>query len=183
MQFEIISDPVRLAALRGQWRRLANATPMQSLEWLATWWDSNSRASRELFVVVGRDNCELIGVAPWYIDIQRTRRVVRWLGDGPVCSDHATLLCQPADAQQFAQALGDWLTSSTHDRWHELQLEAIDADDASCRHLIDHLVAAGCPQVETPQPGSCYVELPTTYDEYLMAISKNHRKRCRRWGK
>lgn len=183
MRFEIITEPASLAALRDEWSRLSCESPMQSLEWLATWWSCYANASRELFVVVAREDDELIGVAPWYIELRRNRRVVRWLGDGRVCSDHMSLLSLASHRRRFTEALVRWLLNDTNDRWNEVQLEAIDADNTACRKLIDVLVSAGCLPVKTEQTGNCYVDLPPTFEAYLMAISKNHRKRCRRWDK
>jgi len=183
MQFEVVSDPAQLAAMRDPWSRLAVGSPMQSFDWLATWWDCYANSSCDLHVIVGRVDGELCGIAPWYVERQRGRRVLRWLGDGRVCSDHATLICPSAQDERFAQSLAVWMQNSSNDGWDEIQLEAIDEDDPACRRLIDDLVAAGCSRVQAEQPGNCYVELPPTLNEYLMSISKNHRKRCRRWQK
>lgn len=188
MQFEIINKPSQLTTLRDGWNCLSGGAPMQSLAWLATWWECYGDSARQLFVIVAREQGELVGIAPWYLETRNTRRVVRWLGDGRVCSDHPGLLCQPSQQNEFAEALATWLLDDANQLWDELQLEAVDLDpsDAAaqgCRQLINRLAGAGCPSFETEEPGSCDVELPPTWEDYLMSVSKNHRKRCRRWDK
>lgn len=183
MQFEIISNRTDLAALNEEWSRLVIASPMQSLDWLTTWWDCYADSSCALFIVTAREAGKLIGIAPWYSQLKGNRRVLRWLGDGHVCSDHASLLSTPADYLPFARALAGWLLDDRDGRWHELRLEAINSDDVACRQFTQRLVEAGSPHLQLQEPGSCYIDLPSSFEEYLMSVSKNHRKRCRRWEK
>lgn len=186
MDFEVLSQSNQLAALRPDWGQLRCDSPMQSYDWLAAWWDCYQDDSRELFVVVARERGALVGVAPWYIRKSRNRNVVRWLGDGRVCSDHPTLLCSPTagpTCEEFAIGLAEWLINECKVSWNELKLEAIDTDNTTCAHFINALVAEGCLQVNAQEPGNCFVDLPSTFEDYLMSVSKNHRKRCRRWGK
>lgn len=188
MQLDTVTDLEQLAALSDQWStdawyRLATPSPMQSHAWLTTWWQSYADASRELLVVAARHEGQLVGVAPWYVETRRGRRVLRWLGDGHVCSDHPTLLASETTAASFAHQLAEWLLHSAADQWDELALESIDDDDPTCRHFVDALTTFGCLQVRRDEPGSCYVDLPATFDDYLMSVSKNHRKRCRKWEK
>lgn len=183
MQLDTVTDLERLSALGDQWNSLALPSPMQSFKWLAKWWESYADASRELLVVVARQDGDVVGIAPWYVENRRSRQILRWLGDGDVCSDHGTLLANESTVQEFTAQLAGWLLQSAGELWDELVLDSIDEDDASCRLLVETLAEAGCPQVERHEPGSCYVELPPTMDEYLMSVSKNHRKRCRKWEK
>jgi len=108
---------------------------------------------------------------------------LRFLGYGLVCSDHAKLIARPFDRQKFAQVIANWLLGEASCRWDKIELEAINRDDLVSQQLLDLLQEAECPRVEFDQPGSCYVVLPSSFDEYLMSISKNNRKRCRRWEK
>ena len=186
MDFEVIRQANQLAELRTEWGQLHCDSPMQSFDWLATWWDHYQDDSRELFVVVAYERGALVGVAPWYIRKYRNRHVVRWIGDGHVCTDHPTLILSSnagPTGEDFAVGLADWLHNECHVSWDECKLEAINADDRLCRDLVDALVAEGCLQVDSQECGTCYVDLPDSFEDYLMSVSKNHRKRCRRWEK
>jgi CelD/BcsL family acetyltransferase involved in cellulose biosynthesis len=46
------------------WRRIADATPFQSAEWLLSWWEWFGNSSP--LVITARDNCGLIGLLPLY---------------------------------------------------------------------------------------------------------------------
>lgn len=184
MPIEVVSNPSQLSELRHAWSQLTEDAPLHSLAWLTTWWENYANASRNLSVVVWRtDEGTVRGIAPWYREQQGGRRVLRWLGDGRTCTDHTTLFCKEHHREEFSAHLVEWLLADTNNLWTELQLEAIDSDDTVCQRLIAKLTEAGCPQVRHDQPGSCFVDLPMSFDDYLMAISKNHRKRCRRWDK
>lgn len=183
MELTLISEAAELEAMLGGWGRLSAPSPMQSPEWLATWWECYRAPSRRLFVVAARVDEQLVGLALWYVEMRRGRRAVRWLGDGRVCSDHATLLAAAGYGEAFADRVADWLLGEAADRWDELQLEAINADDAVANRFVDQLSAAGCPLVVSNEPVSCFVDLPATRHDYEMRLSKNHRKRCRKWTK
>ncbi len=183
MNYQVISTPTQLAALRGEWDQLSVPSPMQSHEWLSSWWECHDSEGRELFVVTMREHGNLVGVAPWYIQCVRERRALRWLGDGHACSDHASLIVRATHATAVPAAMADLLLTHLRNEWLQLSLESIDIDDTHTHRFIESLQNQGCPKSLRREPGSCYVDLPSTWNDYLMDISKNHRKRCRRWEK
>lgn len=183
MQFNLITCPLEFEKLAVEWHRLAVPSPMQSHAWLSTWWECYASSRRQLAVVVARQGGELVGVAPWYGQRRFGRTALRWLADGHVASDHHTLLAAPGQRSQFATLLADWLVDQRPFAWHQLRLEAVDTPDAACQALVERLAGRHCPRVEQSEVGSCSVDLPADWETYLMQVSKNHRKRCRRWNK
>lgn len=178
MRLDVVRNADQLAPLREEWGQLSAPSPMQSHPWLATWWEVYGGASRELFTVTAREGDHLVGVAPWYRD---RRGALRMLGDGRVCSDHATLLAAPGYAAAFTSRLAAWLLQKPSSAWRRLSLESLDADDVACGGFVSQATAGGCLQSNRQEPGACHIDLPATWDEYLAGVSKNHRKRCRRW--
>jgi CelD/BcsL family acetyltransferase involved in cellulose biosynthesis len=65
--------------------------------------------------------------------------------------------------------------------WRQLRLEHVDIDEVAVSRFAAGLVANGCPVSMHEEPGSCYIELPDSWEKFLTLVSKNHRKRCRRW--
>lgn len=178
MQVQHIDTTAQLNELETEWLALPLPSPMQSPNWLATWWETYGGGNRQLSTLALRFDGQLVGLAPLYIDT--TDQTLRWLGDGRVCSDHQTLIVDPNHVETSTTAVAEWLLQSDAAHWRQLRLEAVNHNDAALRQLIDKLEAAGCPLSQREEPGSCYIDLPATWDEYLASVSKNHRKRTRR---
>ena len=202
MHIERITTWPELEALESQWNTLVGGVPFRTWDWLATWWkyyghsvdgdDAQTDSSRDwqlnVLAVYDVVECEtsgtevtrkLIGVAPWYLDFNPIKgNVLRWLGDGEVCTDHLSLVCRPEDGQRVAAAIADALTIS-HDDWDRLDLAAVDADDVVVNHLLTELEEREC-VVSRHAADACWsLDLPTTWDDYLAGISKSHRKQLR----
>jgi CelD/BcsL family acetyltransferase involved in cellulose biosynthesis len=204
MTVQLITSWNELAALEQPWNALAAGNPMRSWDWLATWWkhygfDPNQPPNRDtprhsdrvlhVFAVyanasrsgIGRGHTrELIGIAPWYLDRTVVKgNVLRWLGSGEVCTDHRSLICRSQCHRQVASAVAEVLTTQCDD-WDQLELSAVDADDAAIDKLTTELEDCGC-IVSRHAADACWsLDLPASWDDYLAAISKSHRKQLRR---
>jgi CelD/BcsL family acetyltransferase involved in cellulose biosynthesis len=188
MVVRLITSQAELAALEHGWNRLANGVPLRSWDWLATWWkyygqpDGDTRdTGRQLHVLVVEDDAsQLLGVAPWYLDRTIVRgNVLRWLGSGEVCTDHLSLVCRPDDSRRVAAAVAKELAAECAD-WDSMELTAADADDAPVAQLAAELEQRGC-IVSRREADACWVlDLPDSWDAYLEAVSKSHRKQLRR---
>lgn len=178
--FDALDDSVRRA-----WDTLPRPSPMQSRAWLQTWFAVFGPGLSALpCVVVVRREGDVIGLAPWYIATSRLGvRTLRFLGDGLICSDHASLLTRPDDMPIVVAALAAWLQRTAGHLWDVVQFESVDASAVGVRELIAQLSGVSCCTLERPRPACWTVDLPATVDEYHAQLSKNHRKRCRRWWK
>ncbi len=169
--------------MRDQWNCLPLPSPMQSWEWLMEWWQVFSRQRTDrLCVLLIYDRDQLIGVAPWY----RRHRwphgyCLRLLGDGIVCSDHTTVVVLPEFRQPAIDLLTHWLQREAGKTWHSIQFESIDQSDTAIKQLGQQIVRFGGGNHAQETSGSWSVALPSTWDEYCAGLSKNHRKRCRKW--
>jgi CelD/BcsL family acetyltransferase involved in cellulose biosynthesis len=178
---------------------LADGLPLRSWDWLATWWkhygainlerqvSGTQRAERQLYVAVcsisksdtDANESKIIGIAPFYLDRTVIKgNVLRWLGSGEVCTDHLSLICRPEHRLQVAGAIAEALTTTCND-WDRLDLSNIDADDEAIQALTRCLAERDC-LVSRHAADSCWsLDLPTSWDDYLGAISKSHRKQLR----
>ena len=98
MRIELILDESRLMELAPQWSQLPCPSPMQQPDWLCDWWKAFGALSSQqrLSTLAVFDGTELVGLAPWYVELHSiVGDTIRKLGDGEVCSDHATILTQP----------------------------------------------------------------------------------------
>jgi GNAT acetyltransferase-like protein len=203
MNVQRITASDGLCALQADWNALASS-PFHSWEWLATWWkhygsaqrkdrdfDGASAtprfADRQLYVLAvyadccssERDVTRLIGVAPFYLERTLVKgNVLRWLGDGEVCTDHLSLICLSEDRARVASAVAGALTTYCDD-WDRIELSGIDADDDAIQTLVAQLKADEC-IVSQREGDSCWVlDLAASWDDYLASISKSHRKQLR----
>ncbi len=182
MQVDLLTSRSELAALRTDWNRLPRHSVMQSPEWILAWWDAYGQG-RELSVVAVREKGQLIGLALWYTELKRGICQVRWMGDGRACTDHATILCRTDAQDQVVDAMAEWMTDAPANQWSQLVLDSVNNDDAVVGSLIDRLQEHGCPISRRDAPGSCFVELPESWEVYLASLSKNRRKKIRRLEK
>jgi CelD/BcsL family acetyltransferase involved in cellulose biosynthesis len=218
MHVNFHSDLASLTPLATAWNDLADGVPFRSWEWLETWWrhygcleDGRPKRDHQLFVLtVWDDDNRLIAIAPWYRQHTRSgARVIRFLGDGEVCSDYLTVLCKPGQDIQAADALADWLsvrsqtfaspnsTAPTQHpntirrhtrvnadyRWDRLEFIGVAASDIAVNHLLATLQACGNMIHHGRTPNSWRVALPSSWNEFLMILSKPHRNRLRRADK
>jgi len=197
MTVQLITNADDMYALESEWNALAGESPFRSWDWLATWWkhygnvDRRRREQREgtpdkqLYVLAIYDDARagagrtLIGIAPWFLDRTLVKgNVLRWLGCGEVCTDHLSLVCKPEHREQVAAEVAEALTAQCDD-WDRLDLSAVDADEYTSLALVSHLEEREC-IVSRHDGDSCWaLELPISWDEYLAAVSKSHRKQLR----
>jgi CelD/BcsL family acetyltransferase involved in cellulose biosynthesis len=197
MSVDRVTTWEELCALQSDWNALAGDSPFRSWDWLATWWKHYGTASaestshneaprRKLFALVvfkdsngsGNNERRLLGIAPWYIERSAIKgRVIKWLGDGEVCTDHLSLICGPEDIAEVAASISQSLTES--DDWDALDLNAIDDGNIGLTSLVSSLQDSEC-SISRELADSCWaLDLPSSWDDYLAALSKSHRKQLR----
>jgi len=179
-------DDVR--SLSHAWRKLQPTTPMLTPQWLLSWWETyrgsgaNCNRKQLFFLAVYTDQGQLVGIAPWYQEKSPfSGKTLSFLGTGTVCSDHLSIICEPRQEAAVVNALANWLTGRGALQWDAIRLEGIDAKDPAIGMLVDHFRENGLNADVRESIGCWQLELPSTWEEYLQSISKNHRKRCRRW--
>ena len=185
LETRLITTGTELAALEMPWNILAAGHPLRSWNWLATWWKHYGDAGRRLHVLAVYDNAEnedgtLVGLAPWYMEHTAVHgNVVRPLGDGEVCTDHLSLLCQPGYVATVVTTLADYLIAND-DEWGRLELVAIDEGDEAIELLVGELESRDA-LVSGQRAGNCWViDLPETWDEYVADLSPSHRRQLRK---
>lgn len=171
------------------WNRLANGSPFRSWEWLSSWWETYGSDVEIMAPLVHSDDGELVAIAPWYIDISRTRgRVIKTFGDGKACSDYTGILVDPSHADEAIATIGEWLQQSGTGRlgatfnWDALEFDGVAESEATTVRLLEHV----CPNSRFEKASSMHtwtVSLPGSWDEYLAARSKRRRNVLRRMAR
>jgi len=182
-----------LAPWRARWNALARGLPFRRWEWLEPWWTHYGLESgrpmpdKRLVLLAVWDEQHLIAVAPWYLSrLWSDGRTLRALGAGEVCSEYVTILCEPGFEERVGAALANWLTENARGRrdgnldWDLLELSGVVAGDRTVSRLLNHLAELG--NDVYPRSGlSCWrIELPERWDDFVLRLSKSHRKQVRR---
>lgn len=193
MSLEILSTLGALRRIESEWLELELPTPMQSPAWLVSWWEAygESDPASELAVLAVRDSDKrLIGLAPFYCYSNTVfGTALRFLGDGRASTDHTSLLVRsPESEPQVVKAVAQWIVDHAGHAWRRLRLEAVNTDDRAMVQLERLLAEAGIDTEWIADIGSFSVDMAAhgehpTWDNYLGTLSKNRRKRLRRWDR
>ncbi len=184
LHLQVFDSFADVGPYRERWDRLADTVLFRSFDWQRLWWEHYGQLDprRQLHLIVVRDDSRgeqgCLAIAPLMIERTVTRgTVVRWLGNGEVCSDHLSLLVSPGHETAVAQALADHLLGDR--AWDLLQLDAVDEGDPAVAALAKALDQRACATRET-NTGNCWtIELPDDWEAFLALQSKSHRKQLR----
>ena len=163
------------------WDHLSAGVPFRSWSWLATWW-RHYAALGQLYVLGVFNGGHLVGIAPWYRTTTfQHGQTLRCLGDGEVCSEYATILCEPGIERAVTSALADWLQEGEgRYHWDVIELVSADPGDLVSSALAEEMAERGCHLHSKAGQGCWHAVLPATWDEYLGRLSKDRRKKIRR---
>lgn len=168
-----------LDTYREAWRNLAAGAPTRSPEWLLVWWRYYRAPGDELCVLLFHEpGGSLVGLAPLYIESTGKRKTVRLLGSGDASTNHTTWLAAAGWENRIGIGVSEFLLDSRSD-WNRIQFESADTDDVAINSTVTHLAANGCLVGRTPLHNCWKIALPSTWDGYLMMLSRTRRKRCR----
>ena len=167
-------------SIRDDWNDLHNSNPMLSPTWAEAWWSQYGIAAEPFLLAVRDNDDQLIGLVPWFRRTAWGHRMVSFIGNGEVCSDHLSIVCNPKCVEEVLDFIVQELTSgSLVGEWNEIELDGFDVDDKAMRLLLEKIEHKTLTHYRDGL-ASWYIELPATWDEYLSTLSKSHRKRCRK---
>jgi CelD/BcsL family acetyltransferase involved in cellulose biosynthesis len=187
---EVIRDPARLAALRGEWGDLLAvsdlSSPSVSPLWVGAWWKVfGGGDGRELRAVAFRDGPRLVGLAPLAVRRVWCRpgipvRRLELLPSGErevdeILSDYLAVVAERGFEQRVAAALTGLLRSGGLGRWDELVMPRMSADTVMAPLLGASLEAAGAVRFGITG-GSPHIPLPASWDRYLAGLSGSGRR-------
>ena len=191
LHVSLLTKLTDLLAHSTAWDGLAGSIPFRTSAWITAWWrhygpsPAGRKRSLGLYVpAVFDESGQLLALALWCRRFSLTEGwILEWLGHGEVCSDYLGLLCAVESADAVTQALADWLCDHCRqpdERWDHLRLDAVDAEDAPTKKLVEALATNHCTVHRRAGPRCWRLGLPPRWDEYLERVSKSHRKQIRR---
>ena len=154
-----------------------NNTPMVweplfiSPVWLEAWWSAFGDGY-ELFLSSVREEDTIIGIAP----LMLKDGIASIIGSTDVC-DYLDVIITQDREQDFFDTLIDTLKSKGV---KQLNLESLRPDSSVLTGLTDVALHRGCEVVLTPCDITIEMELPGTWNDYLMILNSKQRHEVRR---
>jgi CelD/BcsL family acetyltransferase involved in cellulose biosynthesis len=196
MEFKLIKKFEDLSNFRAQWNRLlensSDKSITQTWEWLFTWWKIYGE-ERKLYVIIGSDNNEIVGIAPFSIPKTKTKyfkilnyNTIWFIGSGEtidrnVTSDYLNLLTMGGKEKLFINSLLKWLNDLPF--WDEIILENISSESI-VPELLKEATENNALNFEITQKApSILIKLPPTWETFMQAIRPNLRYKIRRGRK
>ena len=175
-----------LNSVSGQWDRLLeqSLTPCHAMswDWISNWLNVYLQ-NRAILCLAVYDDDRLVGLAPFWVEKKRSFllfgvRILKLIGSEEVCGDHTDLIVHRKNSVAICGAIWERLFGELGGEWDIWEYNSIPSNskvlqafrkksetDKRCLELAlwGYII---CP----------YIELPSTWDEYLASLSVNQRR-------
>lgn len=181
MTFIVHDSPAAFDLLRPHWNTLVRAGRFDNLfmtwEWQTTWW--RHLGAGELYVLEVRDDGELVGIVPLYLETSPEERRFNLVGCIEV-SDYLDVIAPEGAEEMVLEALVEFLASADAPSWDVMDL--CNLPEVSRTHQVLPALAArrGLGVHRMLEDVSPVIRLPETWDAYLALLSKKDRHEIRR---
>jgi CelD/BcsL family acetyltransferase involved in cellulose biosynthesis len=173
------SDPSSFDALREEWIALEKRAVDDNLFlthlWQHAWWEEFGGSS-DLDLVTFRSDGRLVGLASTYREEIEGWKVVRF-GGGLEVTDYLGFVVEPG----FEDAVGDaFLTHVIKQTDLAIDFHFLRSDGVTLAALKRAAERRGLSYLEEVEDVSPRIELPDSWDEYLLRLNKKDRHELRR---
>ena len=188
LNIEEINNTDHLRQLAGIWNDILSESESDTIfltwEWIFNWWQAYGK-NKKLFVLILKDqHRHIIGIAPLYIRRKKIFKSfwvseVRFLGTGEdVGPDYLDLIIKKGREEEAINKFMEYLYSK--DGWNILNLTDILSTSLTTKILPQVASRYGL-MVKSSDCAICpYIQLPSSWEEYLSGLSKNMRYNIKR---
>jgi peptidoglycan/xylan/chitin deacetylase (PgdA/CDA1 family)/CelD/BcsL family acetyltransferase involved in cellulose biosynthesis len=184
VEITLISRWEELQAISREWNEvLANSsadTLFLTWEWISAWWNHYANG-RQLFVLLGKKQGRLVGIAPFYVyevkKYGRRWKVLKIIGDGSGDSDYQDCIALAGLEGEVAQALVGFLAGH-RDAWHVMEFESVPETSPFIKAFLDATKDKLAGMTHEAVPCTSIV-LPSRWDEYLNLLKPRVRSKVR----
>ncbi|MGD2206734.1 MAG: GNAT family N-acetyltransferase [Anaerolineae bacterium] len=183
MQIEYHFESGGFSALKPGWNNLVRRsccdTVFLTWEWQATWWKHLGEGSLVLLGFRAEDDGRLVGIAPlFHTETQDNLSVLYMVGCRDV-SDYLDLIVEQGQEDDVYSALLDYLENEAP-AWDLVDLCNIPQDSLTFVRLRELAETRGYQTLVEVEDVCPLIDLPVTWDDYLMSIDKKQRHEIRR---
>jgi CelD/BcsL family acetyltransferase involved in cellulose biosynthesis len=170
-------------ALKPEWNDLVSRGCCDTLfltwEWQATWWKHLGEGDLKLLGFRAASDGRLVGIAPlFHTHNDEGKRVLFMVGCRDV-SDYLDLIVEQGQEDVVYQALLDYLDREAPN-WDLVDLCNIPQNSPTFVRLRELAEARGYQTLVEVEDVCPIIDLPATWDDYLMMLSKKQRHEVRR---
>lgn len=166
------------------WNRLAGGIPFRETSWLQPWWQTVGQGHTARVVIARDAEGRVRGLMPMYL--RADSGTLSMMGDGDACSDHVSVLAEPADAVDVAHAMGVALARCSGDitrEWQFIEIDGIVEGDAAMVAFASALKSGGCRLHGQSRMSVWFRPASPSWDEHLMTHGKTQRRQMKKWAK
>ncbi len=193
--FSLVRELADAEALRPDWEQLLERATQSELtqtpDWLLTWWRVfGATQGRELRIGLFHEGDRLVGLAPllsrrhWYRSLLPFRRLEFLASGEPVedsiCSNYSNIIAAAGCEANVAQAFVAAVNADAFGGWDEIVLPMMAGDTAMPELLVQAFQATGFHAEAEVVAAAPYIALPSRWEDYLKALSKDHRHKIKR---
>ena len=151
-------------------------------EWIYSWWEVFKDASRELYLLRGKNPTgETIGIAPFYLQKQTLfgtykRNIIRFCSSLETYPDHLDIITMKEYEHLFSEAVLKYLIQNDKD-WDLIKLDGVHENAIIKKYLtsahpeLKELLITSVPDANCP-----YLVIDKSFEDYLKSFSPKKRQ-------
>jgi len=186
----ILTSEAEIDNFRDDWKELVARSeanePTLSPEWMLAWWhEFGPCEGRQLRILLVHDEGRLIGIAPllarrhWYRPGIPFRRLEPLASGEPesdeIWSENLNIIAKRAAEGAVVEEVADALEAGDLGPWDEFILPRMDGDGPIPQLLVGAFRRRGFVAAADVTGRSFFIELPSTWNEYLAGLTKRRR--------
>ena len=183
MRIEVHFESGGFWALKPEWNELLQRSRCNTLfltwEWQSTWWKHLGEGSLLLLGFRSEDDGRLVGIAPLFRASNDGGQSVLYVIGCRDVSDYLDLIIEAGQEDAVYQALLDYLEREAQD-WDLFDICNIPQDSLTYVRLRELAEDRGYQTLVEIEDVCPIIDLPDTWDDYLMMLKKKQRHEVRR---
>ncbi|NIQ40172.1 MAG: GNAT family N-acetyltransferase [Proteobacteria bacterium] len=176
-------DPSELGGMRKEWTALlgrsAINTVFQTWEWNHLWWKHFGHADRLLLLTVRDSGNEVLGIAPFFCDLDEgNRKRLQFIGSTDL-SDYLDFIVCREEEPPFYSALVEFLGAHP-ELWDKVDLHCLPENSPTLKGFRDRCSRKGFRENLTVEDVCPQTALPSSWEEFLAGMTQKERHEIRR---
>ena len=151
-------------------------------EWIYSWWEVFKDASRELYLLRGKNPMgETIGIAPFYLQKQtlfgtHKRNIIRFCSSLETYPDHLDIIATKEYEHLFSEAVLKYLIQNDKD-WDLIKLDGVHENSILKKYLTSTpMEGKGLIMTSAPDGKCPYLVIDRSFEDYLRSFSSKKRQ-------
>ncbi len=179
LRVEVIESLEQSLELLPWWTARA-ATPLQSPEWLLSWWEAYQAPGSSLYILTVLNGSDILGIMPlWRSRSVSVVRTLQWLGSGRACTDFQSVIAKPEHHADACRGLADWLLKGDGgSTWDLIELDGL-ANPEALEPMLQPMRDAGAAMEQVTHEHTWRLNLADGFAGFMAGLSRTQRAQAR----